>query len=146
MMSIMRTLYLTAKERALVAALPPALRGQWNVEEETLTYQDTAERRAFRFRLMRVHDEQLLRFREEAAQAKTEAAFLDLVSTVDLRKVDSRDLTHVVFALGPDAMALLIADVLEEAKNSEDIELAAAFAALRHGMLESFSETSRTVV
>lgn len=142
----MKTLSLTAKERALVASLPSPLREGWIVESETLTYGDTPERRAFRFQMMRVHDRQLLRFRERVAEAKTEDEFLDLLSTVDLRKVDSRDLTHIIFALGPDGLSMIVTGILEDAKNREDIELAAAFAALRHGMLESFKETSRSSV
>lgn len=142
----MSTLFLTTKERALLVSLPAALREGWSLEDEALTYQDTAERRAFRFQMMRVHDEQLLRFREKVAQAKMENEFLDLVSTMDLRKVDSRDLTRVVFALGPDGLSMIVTGILESAKNREDMELVAAFAALRHGMLESFKETSRPSV
>lgn len=139
----MRTLSLTAKERALVASLPAALREGWSVEEEQGIYQDTAERRAFRFQMMRVRDPQLLRFREQVANVKTDAAFVELVQTIDLRRVDNRDIAHIVFALGPDGLTTIVTGILENAKDHEDIELAAAFAALRHGMLQSFQATSR---
>lgn len=138
----MHTLYCTQSEQKAFVALSTDVQKGWTVELELLTYTDTPERREFRFQMMRVRDPQLLRFREQAMGAKTEKAFMDLATTIDLKKVDNRDLTHIIFALGPDAMTMIIGDLLRGAKNTEDIELAAALSALRHGMLESFKETS----
>ncbi len=140
----MNTLYFLPAEKKVFSLLPADMQKGWTIEPEVLTYADTPERRAFRFKMLRVHDKQLVRFREKALSAKNPKEFMDLAATIDLRTVDNRDLTSIVFALGPDVMSMIIAGILESPKNHEDLELAAAFAALRHGMLESFSEISLT--
>lgn len=138
----MNTLYFTQGENKAFASLPSDMQKGWTVEPEVLTYADTPERRAFRFQMAHVHDEQFIRFREKAMTAKNAKEFMDLAATIDLRKIDNRDLTSIVFALGPDVMGMIIEGILQSVKNHEDLELAAACAALRHGMLESFHEVS----
>lgn len=138
----MNTLYFTPSEQKVFSSLSSELQGSWSVELERLTYADTPKRRAFRFQMLRVQDPALVQFREKALVVKNEQEFAALAATVDLKAVSNKDLTHIVFALGPDAMTMIIADLLESAKNQEDMELAAACAALRHGMLESFAEVS----
>lgn len=139
----MNTLYFTPSENKAFASLSSDMQKSWTVEPEVLTYTDTPERRAFRFQMLRVQDPVLIRFRTQALTVKTEQEFKALAATVDLKAVHNQDLTHIVFALGPDAMTMIITDILETATSREDIELTAAFAALRHGMLESFAEVSR---
>ena len=138
----MNSLYFTSEEEKIFASLDADLQKNWTVEQETLTYNDTPERRAFRFQIMRVQDPILLRFQEQAINLQTDEEFMKLAKAVDLKEVDTNDLTHIVFALGPDAMTAIITELLKNTKKTEDVELAAAFAALRHGMLESFRETS----
>ena len=138
----MNSLYFTSEEEKIFASLDADLQKNWTVEQETLTYNDTPERRAFRFQIMRVQDPILLRFQEQAINLQTDEEFMKLAKAVDLKEVDTNDLTHIVVALGPDAMTAIITELLKNTKTTEDVELAAAFAALRHGMLESFRETS----
>ncbi len=139
---LMNTLYLTPSEEKMFSSRSADLQQSWTVTPEVLTYADTPERRAFRFQMLRVQDPQLIQFREKALQAMSDTTFIELASSIDLTRIDNRDLTQIVFALGPDAMGMIITGILQSATMKDDIELAAAFSALRHGMLESFADVS----
>ena len=138
----METLYLTQGEEKIISSIASSLTKDLLIKPETLSYTDTPERRAFRFQMLRVQDPQLVRFREQALQALSEEKFVDLAKTIDLNTVDNRDLTQIVFALGPDVMTMIITGILQGVTSQEDMELIIAFSALRHGMLESFAEAS----
>lgn len=136
----MDTVYLTAAEQKVFASLDETIRGGWEARTEDLRYDDTAHRRHMRFELLRISDPALLRVKERAAKASSESEFMDALKSLDLKAVGNKDMTRLLFALGPAAMDVIVLEVLQTAKTKDDLELAVAFALLRHGMLESLTK------
>ncbi len=137
----MKTFYLTPGEEKVFAALPAELRNGWQVEVEKLKYEDNSEKRQIRFEIMDLQDEGVAEFQKRAQGVKSEAEFMKLVEGFDVGSIPDNDLTQVVFALGPEFMGVFISDLLKGAKTNQDMEVAVAFAALRHGMLESLNRS-----
>lgn len=130
----MHTLHLTQAEAKKFASLPEAVRSGFSVKSETLTYQDSPKRRSIRFELLSLKDPELVRFSN--ALKSDGSAFAKAVGSLDTKKINDAEFTQLLFALGPEAMSLIINDLLSSA---DDIETAAAFSELRHAMLESLT-------
>ena len=133
-------LYLLADEKTLFASMKPELTGGWVVEEETLSFEDSDTRRAMRFSLLRLHDSLLLKTREKILAAKTEEQFRGELKTLDFSKIGNSDFSRLLYALGPDALGMMVQDVLLNVSSKSDLELAAALSGLRHLMLEALIE------
>ncbi len=133
-------LFLSADEKTLFASMKPELTGGWEVEEETLSFEDSDTRRAMRFNLLRLHDPLLLKAREKMMGVKTEEQFHEALKSLDLSQIGNQDFSRLLYALGPDALGLMIMDVIERASAHEDLELISALSGLRHLMLESLVE------
>ncbi len=130
----MQTLYLTGEEQKSFDRLPAESRADFTVEIETLTFQDTPQRIAIRFDLFKPTDPDIIRFRDAAKKAKTDEEFSALAETLDLKKIGDAELTQLLFAVGPNFIGIVIADLLASVG---DLELVAALSSLRHAMLES---------
>lgn len=139
----MRTLHLTMQEQVLFDTLPDALREGWETEAETLSYEDTPQRRMIRLSLLRLHDPKLLAFREQAKQAQSAEEIAVLMESIDLKDVDEGDLAELFFALGPVTLSLLIAALLRTVKTDTDIEGITALTVIRHSVLASLQPVSR---
>ncbi len=135
----MKSIHLTPGEEKVFASLPEELRKDWKIESEVLRFEDSPERRKIRFETMDLSGDGLAEFKTRANSVSTEEEFMKLVESFDVTSIPEGDLTQVVFALGPDFMGVFISDLLKAAKTSQDVEVAAAFAGLRHGMLESLN-------
>lgn len=133
-------LYLTADEKRFFASMKPELTGGWQVEQEALEFTDTPERRKLRFELLRLSDPSLKQAKERIVAAKSEAEFQQLLKTLDFSQIGNHDFSRLLFALGPDALSLVVQDVMGNAATKDDVELVAALAGLRHLMLESLVE------
>ncbi len=133
-------LFLSADEKTLFASMKPELIGEWKVEEETLSFEDTEERSKMRCSLLRLHDPALLKAKERIAVAHNEQEVLEVVKTLDFSSMGNRDFTRLLFALGPDALSGMISHLLATASSTDDVELAAALSGIRHLMIESLVE------
>ena len=134
------SLHLTADESAAFAKLPPSLTKGLVVEAETLEFEDTKDRRKMRFELLRLSDPTFQAMQQRIAAAKNESEFSEVLKTLDFSKVGNRDFSRLLYALGPDALGLIIADVLGNITTRDDLDLLAALAGLRHLMLEALVE------
>ncbi|MFA6038959.1 MAG: hypothetical protein WCV62_03475 [Candidatus Peribacteraceae bacterium] len=130
-------LWLTTDERKAFDALPEAVRNGWELKEETLSFTDTPERRSARLGLVRLHDTKLLALREKVQKAATPEEVAALLAEMDLHDVTEGDLAELFFALGPDALTLLIAPLLRDAKTDGDLDDLASLLMIRHSLLES---------
>ncbi len=131
------------QEQVLFDTLPDALREGWETEAETLSYEDTPQRRMIRLSLLRLHDPKLLAFREQAKQAQSAEEIAVLMESIDLKDVDEGDLAELFFALGPVTLSLLIAALLRTVKTDTDIEGITALTVIRHSVLASLQPVSR---
>ena len=138
----MITLHLTNGEKKAFLALPEGIREGFEVEAETLKYEDNPQRKQIRFEIMDLKDPALLKLKEQIKNAKSEAEFMKIAGKFDLRSIPDGDLTQILFALGPDQMSVFLGDLLKKVKTREDVEMAAGFAGLRHTMLDSLNFSS----
>lgn len=136
----MDELFLTSGEEAVFAALPTELKKGWGIEKETYVFKDTPARAILRFQMLRVHDPALLKAKQRIEKAKTKEETQEVLKTLDFSKIGDHEFSKLLFALGPDALGLMIVDVLTNAASKADIEVAAALSGLRHLMLESLVE------
>ena len=137
----MHTLYLTADEKKLFEKLPGKLREGCEVKDETQTYKDSSARQTLRLEVIRLHDPKVKALQQTALAAKSEAELMKIVEEADLSGISDRDLTQLLFALGPEAIKGIISTMFAKAQKNEDIEQIAAFSALRNGMFESLQLT-----
>jgi len=135
----MHTLYLTTDEQKLFAKLPADLTKDVPVEEEKIEYEDTPMRRGIRLKQLSVTDASLKKFFGTAALAASEAEFVSMLCSLDLRSVSTDDIAEIMFAVGPDGTGFMIAQALENAESHDAVELATALSLLRHEMLESLT-------
>lgn len=133
----MYTLHLTAKEKKFFDKLPRELTKGQVTEIETITYENTMKRRNIRLKQLAVTEPGLQRFLQTAALATSEKEFLSMMSVLDLGSVSGQDIAEIVFAIGPDGVGFLIAQILEHAKSASELDLAVALSLLRHEMLIS---------
>ena len=136
----MDELFLTSGEEAVFAALPADLKKGWGVEKETYVFKDTPARAVLRFQMLRIRDKGLIKAKERIEAAKTDEERQAVLKTLDFSKIGDHDFSKLLFALGPDALGLMIADILSNAASKTDVEIAAALSGLRHLMLESLVE------
>lgn len=134
------SLHLTADESAVFAKLPATLTAGLVVEKETLQFEDTKDRRKMRFELLRLSDPAFQAMKKRIESATSEADFAQILKTLDFSKVGNRDFSRLLYALGPDALSLIISDVLGNVSSKDDLDLLAALAGLRHLMLEALVE------
>lgn len=139
----MRTLHLTAQEQTLFHAFPDALRDGWEMEAETLSYEDSLQRRMIRLSLLRLHDPKLLALRDQAQKADSVETIAALLVDFDLKEVDEDDLAELFFALGPVAITQLMAALFATAQTDADIEGITALSVIRHSVLAALQNVSR---
>lgn len=135
----MTTLYLTSMEQQLFAKLSAELREGWVIEGETVHYEDTPEKQMMRIGLVRLHDPVLLALKEKVLQAGTQEHMAALIHSIDLQKVNERDLASLFFAMGPEVLSYLIRSLLREAATDQDIEGITALTVIRHSILNAFA-------
>ena len=131
------SLYLTAGESKLFAALPSKLREGWDVEEERLGYHDSPERRRVRLDLMDLADKRFEKIAFRCGPTCSERDLEQLVREVDFTGLSQTDLWEICFALGPSVIGYLISKILMSAKNDKEMEGVMAFSHLRHELLIS---------
>lgn len=136
----MDELFLLPAEQEAFSALPVELQKGWMVEREEYRFQDSSERQMLRFRMLRLRDPVFVSYRDRLVAATSPVELQSIVRTLDLSKIGNHEYTKLLFALGPDAMTLMISDAFETVQSKDDIEVIAALSGLRHLMLESLVE------
>ena len=134
----MNTLTLTKEEEKAFAELPEAVREGWDVQAETIRYEDTPAKQLMRLSLLRLHDPALLALREKAGRAGSGDELVALIQGMDVSAVDDSDLAELFFALGPTVLSELIAVQIASAKTDADVEGVQALTVIRHSILSSF--------
>ncbi len=134
---MMKTIYLTAQEKNIYDALPDDVREGWEVEDETVSYQDSDAKRATRFALLRLHDPKLLAFRDVASKVKNIEDLNVLNQRSDLSDVQDADLAELFFALGPEVLTHLIGFLFPSISDDEALEDIVALTVIRHSFLTS---------
>ena len=138
---MLTTLYLRQDEKAFVPGLPQDLLVGITLEDETLTFNDTDKRRSLRFRLLRLTNPALIAWRDRLLAAKDQGEFGSILQTLDLRTAaSSTEMTRLLYALGPDALSIILRSMILDCSSSEDLELILSIAGLRHLMLQSLVE------
>ncbi len=135
----MHTLHLTKDEQKLFAKLPAELTKELSVEQETMTYEDSPRRRGMRFALLAIKDPELVRLQESMRAVQSEADVMKALQSFDLTKIHDADFTQMLFAMGPNAIGVIIENLLTSTSNAEDMEVVTAYSLLRHDMLESLT-------
>jgi hypothetical protein len=135
----MHTLTLTVDEEAVFKNIAERLKKDVRLESEKLTYADSPERQAIRFKLLSLKDPTLLDFASKAKAAKTDEDFIRIAESMDLTKASSSSVTQILFALGPLSLGRMIMTILSRAQDADDIALVAGLSEIRHDMLESLS-------
>lgn len=133
-------LYLLANEKRAFTALPEALQRATVVEDESLTFSDTKERRAIRMRNLKLSHSALKKIQRQSKQNKlTQKDMTTIVDTTDLSGLSEKDIIELAFVWGPDFFSVMIVAALANAKTAEDIENAAGLSDMRHGLLMAFN-------
>lgn len=133
----MNVLHLLPSERTLLEALPASLQDGWTVEEESLTYKDTLQKQMMRLSVVRLHDPSLIKLREKAQTIINPQQMTDLLASQDLSLVGEDDLAQLFFALGPNVLSQLIAELLKKVKSDADMEGVTALTVIRHSILNA---------
>jgi len=139
----MNTLYLFPAEQTVFDSLSADLKDGWSVEAEEKTYEDSAQKRAIRLSMARVHDPVLMHLRDKAYKAGTVEEVAGYINETDLKRVDEDDIAELFFALGPDIIGRLIAYMLQTAKTDTDIEGIVSLSLIRHEIYQSFAPSAR---
>ncbi len=135
------TVYLTSEEKAMFDQLPDNVRSGCSVETETMTFKDSEEKRAIRMRNMKVTDQRLIKLQRETQVMKSPEALKKAIETFDLTTLPRQDLVELYFAMGPEALSLLIENALEVLRQGEeDASGLSAFTRIRHGLLEAMQQ------
>ena len=133
-------LRLTKAEEKLFRALPDAVRDGWQVEEETLTYDDKPENRILRLQFINFTSPPMVAFAQKARAAKSKEALAALVeSELNIASMSNDDLGQLFYALGPDVVTQLITEILRVAKDDEAILTVASLGKIRHVLLKNFT-------
>ena len=138
----MNTLFLFQEEQSTFEALSPALREGWEVETETATYEDSAEKQIMRLSILRLHDPTLKELRQKAQNANSAEEIATLLQDFDLKDVDEDDLAELFFAMGPTVLSQLISSLLASAKTDDDVEGITALTTIRHSVLHALIPSS----
>jgi hypothetical protein len=138
----MQTLHLTVQEQALFDALSDALQEGWLTRPETLTFEDSPQKKLTRLSLVRLHDPKLLALRERAMQISSIEEMTALLQNADLADVEDDDVAALFFAMGPTVLSGLIELQLRTAQTDTDIEGVAALTTIRNAMLVSYHPPS----
>ncbi len=135
-------LYLTAKEQAVFAKLPQDVQGDWKVEIETLTFEDSDEQIETRMRNLSLEHPELKKLQEKAAKTKlTQKEIAELAQTVDLSSLSENDLMELSFAWGPNVFTTMIAAMFSEAFSRDSVQDLAQLSRIRHGLLLAMNRT-----
>lgn len=135
----MYTLHLTKDEQKLFAKLPAELTKDLSVVAETLTYEDSPQRRKIRLKQLTIVDASLKKFLQTAALASSEKEFGSMISALDLDSISENDIAEILFAIGPDGIAFMISQALSNAQGKDAMELACTLSLVRHEMLEALT-------
>src|SRR3989344_8023312 len=133
----MNTLTLTKEEEKAFAELSEAVREGWDVQAETIRYEDAPAKQLMRLSLLRLHDPALLALGEKAGRAGCGDELVALIQGMDVSAVDDSDLAELFFALGPTVLSELIAVQIASAKTDADVEGVQALTVIRHSILSS---------
>lgn len=117
-------------------ALSDELKEGWTVEEERSTAYETSEELSMRQK-MSSFDE----FPQVASLAKQVADGSPL-EKLSLQDVPQEVLPELCFVIGATGLSVLVATLLKEMKNDEDVEGLMGLSLLRHEMLLSNSATA----
>lgn len=138
----MKTLHITPTERKVFDSLPADVRNGWDIEEETQTYSDSAEKQIIRLSVIRLHDPSLIHLREKALEATSIEEVVALIHSMDMRLVNEDDLAELCFAIGPEMLTRLITSLLTKVSNDKEMEAVTALALIRHAILNSLQPVS----
>ncbi len=135
------TLYLTADEKKAFDKLPESVRKGVKVEVEKLTFEDSDEKRAVRFRNMKLTDERLLKLQRETKVMQSPDAIKKAMESLDITTLPKKDLIELYFVLGPTALSHFVAVALEGLiKGDTDLGGLESFSAIRHGLLQAMNQ------
>ena len=130
-------LYLHPDERKLFEKLPVEFRQGWLVQEETLRYRDSAEKRDSRASLFRKKTPALRRLQVRAPAIRSDADVWKLFEEGADSTLNMDDVVNICFTIGPEFMGKLITLLIPAAASQSDIEIPAYFTQLRHAILSS---------
>ena len=130
-------LHLRPDEKEKFDALSDELKDGWKVEEEKLMHDDTPKKRSMRILLLRIRDQKLQSFVEEAKKENDASKLASLVHDTDLSDVNDADIAELFFALGPEALSKIIMAMIGDIGSDEDIEGVAAITIIRNSLLTS---------
>lgn len=136
-------LFLTAAELKLFEKLPDAVRAGAKVEEEKLTFTDTAERMEARMRNLKIEHPALKKLQQESAGKQYKPEDIEKIAeTIDLSGLSQPDLIELAFAWGPNMFTTMINAALPAVTSIEGLTEVAQLAGIRHGLLLSLSSAA----
>jgi len=145
-MYMFTTIFLTAEEKKLFNPLSDELKGDWEVQDEVINYEESAEKQRMRCKLMKLSDPELQKAFDEiqSIEADSQESFAKWVDSLKLAELNDDDINEIFYALGPVSISKMLVQMIAQAKNNEDIEFIAAIAAIRHVMFTPKSDASST--
>ncbi len=141
----MKTLILNDAEQAVFSKLSADLRKDCKVQPETIVFQDTQEARDLRLEMMEITDPAVLHFQRQISEIQSPEQFNALVNGIDLGSISDAAINQLLFALGPDAITILIGRILPNVKSREDVQGIADLSEVRHSLLHSLTVSIPTV-
>ncbi len=131
----MATLYLTKQEESILQSLPETLRNGWQVEQEADVPAESDDDRRTRLMLARVRDPHLTSLVDKAKAGTSVEELADAIQEIDLSNASDADLGELFFALGPTPLSQIIAALLQDAQNDEQLADIESLAFIRHSLL-----------
>ncbi len=130
------TIFLNTEEKEAFNSLSDDLKGDWEVQDEIIEYEESADKQRMRCKLMKLSDPALQKAFDEVQNLKEgdQEAFNNWVSSLSLSELNDDDMNEIFYALGPVSISNMIKQMLAEAKEADDVEYVAAISAIRHVM------------
>jgi hypothetical protein len=133
-------LYLTAEEQKLFTEqVADHLRDGFNVETETLRFEDTPHRQRLRMETMYLTSPSLKAFADQVAKGMSVQDMGKLFSTFNPQDISETDFGQIFFGLGPTVMTAYLWQYLQDVRSDDDVMTLAAFTQLRHIILTSLN-------
>jgi len=133
-------LSLTASERKTFASLPVAIREGWTVNDFSITHTESPEELYLRYRMARFEDPAYAALAASVHNAKSPDDFLRVAEKFQFHEGAIDQLSELFFVLGTNVLSGIVAYLLKNAKDDEDIEGIAALTTVRRFLHESNAE------
>lgn len=107
------TIFLTAEEKELFNPLSDDLKGDWELKDEVINYEESADKQRMRCKLMKLSDPVLQKAFDEiqSIEANSQEAFAAWVDSLKLAELNDEDINEIFYALGPVSISKMLVQI-----------------------------------